>query len=799
MTTGLWDILIPKETTNYVKNPSFENSTVTGWTASSVGAGSYSAAVTSNYALFGIQSLDISCTGVITVTLYQDVTGLTMGDTYNGSVYVLSGAANTTLTLSDGGGTSNPTTATNTGSTSWERLTASKVAPIGGSIRVTITVVSSVFAAVNLDGVMLENSAVGETTYGISTYFDGDTHNCTWNGTRYTSASQRPATASNGGIWVDLQTYSAYVTSVVGLGIGDNALTMVEHAIRNGGEVRQVRIPSRNFTLGYTISSTSQSALHTARQRLENLFRSSRFGGIDPVYFRYRGASKNIIIPAIYEGGMSYVQVGQDGYAENIAARFVLQDAMLLRETQGISVLNYSSGIFTSAFNIARFDGEVWSTPGIGFNNTVSALAEAYDGTIYAAGGFTDTGGGEAFNRIAQFDGDTWSAVDGGMNGYVYSLDISSNGDLYAGGSFTTASDTAVTVNRVAKYSSGAWSALDGGVDALVYAVKTDDQGGLYAGGMFSSAGSTPVTVGRLAKYSGDTWSAVPAGDTGADGAVYALEFDASGNLYAGGDFATIGGISAAKVAKFNGTTWAAMGSGFNAAVTSLLYAADGYLYAAGPFTDTGGGETINSVARWNGTAWESLGSEALSDPRSLAYRNGLLYIGAGGIVSGMPLVRFNGSNFFTADINIPGAGQTINAILPTRTGNRLWIAGTLNDTTSTVAAQTVVTNSGTGDAQPKLTIIGSGTTTVYWLENQTTGQIIYLDLAVLNGERVTLDFKSGTIESSLGRNVSSGVLNGSEFGAFQVVSGSNYIAAFAATTGTPKLVLSWGETEIGL
>lgn len=789
---GLWDILIPTASTNYVKNPSFEDSTLTSWTTISTGGGSYSQTFDNTDARYGLNSLMNSITGSLTVEVYQDA-AVENGFIYAVSAYVFSSSIGTvTLTAFDGGSTSNPVSTSDT-ATGWTRLSVTKTILAGASLRVSI----SGTATYKVDGVMVEKDPGSAPYPNPSTYFDGDTPNCTWNGTRYASTSTRPVTARNSGLWVDMQNLSAFVTSVIGLGMGDNALTVSEFALKDGGEVRQARIPTRNFTLGYTISTASQSALHSAREVLSNYFRAGRYGQLSPVYFRYRGAASNIIIPAFYEGGMSYVQVGQDGFAENVAARFVLTDSMLERETQGGLALDYSNPIFASAFNVALFDGSSWSTPGSGFNNTVAALSEKYDGTVFAGGGFTDTGGGEAQNYIAKYDGDTWSAVAGGMNGFTHEVKISPDGNVYAGGEFTTAGG--VTVNRIAKYDGDTWSALDGGTNGNVYAISIASNGNIYAGGQFTSVGSTPVTVGNMAMYNGDTWAAVPTSSTGADNYINTLEIDADGNVYAGGAFANIGGVAAAGVAKFNGTAWSAMGAGFNGVVNQLLATPDGYIYAGGAFTDTGGGETINSVARWNGTSWEALTTDTLSTVYSLAYRNGIVFIGAEGVVNGTPFVEWNGSNYFVTNINIPGGGQTVNAILPTRQGNRLWISGTLNDTSSTQAAVNQLTVSGSGDTQPKLTIIGAGTTTVYWLENQTTGQVVYLDMTVLAGERVTLDFANTSITSSYGRNVTGGVLGGSDFSTFKLVSGANTISAFAVSTSTAQMILTWPETENGL
>ena len=76
------------------------------------------------------------------------------------------------------------------------------------------------------------------------------------------------------------------------------------------------------------------------------------------------------------------------------------------------------------------------------------------------------------------------------------------------------------------------------------------------------------------------------------------LAFDASGNLYAGGRFTTAGGTSAAKIAKWNGTTWSALGTGMNNAVSALAFDSSGNLYAGGGFT-TAGGLIRPYIAKW--------------------------------------------------------------------------------------------------------------------------------------------------------------------------------------------------------
>src|SRR4029079_18883520 len=87
------------------------------------------------------------------------------------------------------------------------------------------------------------------------------------------------------------------------------------------------------------------------------------------------------------------------------------------------------------------------------------------------------------------------------------------------------------------------------------------------------------------------------------DGAVKAF----GGRLVAGGGFVTSGGVSTNHVARWNGTSWEALGSGMNGPVRAFA-TYGGELVAGGSFR-TAGGTPAASVARWNGTSWQPLGS----------------------------------------------------------------------------------------------------------------------------------------------------------------------------------------------
>ena len=121
---------------------------------------------------------------------------------------------------------------------------------------------------------------------------------------------------------------------------------------------------------------------------------------------------------------------------------------------------------------------------------------------------------------------------------------------------------------------------MDGACLALVF----DGSGNLYAGGAFTTAGG--VSANNIAKWNGSSWSAI---GSGTNGRVSALGFDNSGNLYAGGAFTTAGGVSANNIAKWNGSNWRALGSGVDGAVDALAIDGVGNLYAGGEFSTAGG------------------------------------------------------------------------------------------------------------------------------------------------------------------------------------------------------------------
>ena len=325
---------------------------------------------------------------------------------------------------------------------------------------------------------------------------------------------------------------------------------------------------------------------------------------------------------------------------------------------------------------VARWNGVSWSALGSGVNGVVYALALDSSGNLYVGGNFT-TAGGITVNRIAKWDGTSWSALGSGVSGSVRALKFDASGNLYVGGYFTTADG--VTVNRIAKWNGTSWSALGAGVGSTgVGALAFDASGNLYVGGHFTTAGG--ISANRIAKWNGTSWSALGAGiSPGGSGgiSVNALAFDASGNLYAGGSFYSAGAVTANHIAKWNGSTWSALGSGMGMSVNALLVDASGNVYAGGWFFSTGSGVPVSRIAKWNGSSWAALAEEVenvvfalTADAAGTIFAGG--FFGTAGKKICNNIASFNGTSWRSYGTGFDG---DVHAVAADASGN-LYVGG---------------------------------------------------------------------------------------------------------------------------
>jgi hypothetical protein len=246
------------------------------------------------------------------------------------------------------------------------------------------------------------------------------------------------------------------------------------------------------------------------------------------------------------------------------------------------------------AAGIARWDGASWSPLGSGLASagnpgTVLALAGAANGDVVAGGIFTTAGGLPALN-IARWNGTAWSPLAFGLNGQVKALAIGANGDLHAGGDFAD----------IARWNGSNWL-TSFGCDGPVQALSAAPNGDVVAGGWFNVIGTT--MTGSVARWDGSTWSAVGSGSS--IGLVNALAWMPNGDLVAGGHFGAQGPVPTHVTKRWNGSTWSPI-LGLQGTLRALVALPNGDLIAGGLLSLSSG--TPSKAFRWNGSVWSPIG-----------------------------------------------------------------------------------------------------------------------------------------------------------------------------------------------
>lgn len=182
------------------------------------------------------------------------------------------------------------------------------------------------------------------------------------------------------------------------------------------------------------------------------------------------------------------------------------------------------------------------------------------------------------------------------------------------------------------------WSSLGLGLDLFsgpgtCYALAQLPNGELVAGGIFDSAGG--VATQNIARWNGSSWLAF---GTGLSSTIRALAVLQNGDLVATGG---------STVSRWSGAFWSILGGAMNGSIQALAVMPNGDLIAGGLFT-TAVGNPANRIARWNGSAWSPMGTGFDAPVHALLVMpNGDLIAGgefslAGG-VSASRIARWNG------------------------------------------------------------------------------------------------------------------------------------------------------------
>jgi hypothetical protein len=700
----------------------------------------------------------------------------------------------------------------------------------------------------------IAHSGIGTSWYHIdaiqveakaywTSYCDGDQPGCYWNGVAHASTSTRSAQYRGGGRLYDIEdTYGVYTTMMSGFGLQDPTLNIQEGALLDGGWFQGSKVGVRTFVLVFAILAATGTAYHLARSGLSDAFSRDLVSPEQPVTLRWTGGTQPAEIEAYYAGGLEGQADANWQYVEKMAAKFVAVAPDWRWAGDSVTALNTTSTVPNDNYIIQRRAG-IWQALGTGVaGGQIYALAapSTYRArtlvlvqdpetlmtryytapeqnpttTLYAGGGFTAAGGVADGNGVAMWDGAVWSAMATGVDGatVVSCLLVAPDGTVYAGGSFATMSGVPNTVN-IAKWNGAAWLPLGSGMTGgNVAALAMDIDGNLYAGGTFTQAGGVANTT-RLARWGTDgAWHAV---GTGVNGEVTSLACTSRVDpttgirtvvLWIGGLFTTVNGTGSVNIAKahlsaaYAPTVLTTIGPANNY-VWSLLIARDGTVYAGGDFTTIGPATLAASrIARYNGSSWFALGNGCNLSVYSLAEQAGSILVGgifttAGGTPLADAFAIWDGTRWRQPWVDLPGTPDAVFAILTQ--GDRITLGHT-GTGTATIPGSTTVTNSGKKTAYPQIKFkrVGGTTATVAFLLNATTGDRIWLDYGLQDGETLTIDLTPGRKDIvSDYRGSVMGIVSqpGGAFSKWGLQRGANTIQTWVAVTGAPTIT-AWLE-----
>jgi hypothetical protein len=602
--------------------------------------------------------------------------------------------------------------------------------------------------------------------------------------------------SDGGSTFTNLATLHFDVKSAMGTGMLPVKNLSTPLAQQPGEEYQGTKIDKRPFALrgAFNLTGGDKATYHSRKQTLLKALNAQAGTRINarptPVQLKYTGAADDKIIRCFYEGGLEDEPLEGEGFAQqNISLRFVAFDPFFYADSESSVVLDPqdSANVYTVA---AKIDG-LWDDlgPPNAAGTYASVLAVASDSTyIYIGGDFLNWNNIAAADYIVRMNKSTgaYSALGSGLNGLVRGLKIDASGLLYVIGTFTNAGGVAAA-DYIATWNGTAWAAVGtpstGATVTSVHAVDIDNAGNVYVAGNFLNLAGVAAADG-IAMWNGTAWAALGTGVAGAGAACNDVLAITPTRVYAaGGGITSFGGVAnTANLAMWNGSSWVEVGGGLTGTATCLAISSAGDLYVGGAMT-AAGSVTVNRIAVWNGASWADLGGSSLNNTVwNLTFAsNGSLYasgqftaIGEG-VLTNDGLAVWNGSLWVREDMNVPGTSSTYVVYFD---GADLYIGF---DTTGAAgfAGDTTIAYAGTAVAYPYVTINRSGGTsaTIYRLTNATTGAEIYLSYSLLDGETLTLDFRPysetalAAVSSFFGP-VPGAILGGSNLGDFYLTPG---------------------------
>jgi len=490
--------------------------------------------------------------------------------------------------------------------------------------------------------------------------------------------------------------------------------------------------------------------------------------------------------------------------------------------TQALNV----SGTLAVKF-IAGFENGAWSNLGGGFDTGSTTVVrvikrDPITGRLWIGGRMTL--GGTTY-RVCTYDAvnGLQGVDDGPDDGVVYDILIHPDGTYYFVGTFTTCTGTTVAAKYICQYDGsstwaavGAGTATDGTGTAGLFSIDIDpDTGKIYVGGNIAAIGGT--TAYNVAEWDGSSWSALGT-ELGFNGGLNDVTVH-DGWLYALGIFTETysGGVTGlGRFAKFElgvSSEWEeASPSGLNNFAYQMTWLPNGTAVIGGTFT-TADGVTANRLALFNGNGVVPLGdgTGANGTVRDVAARSDgkVLIIGDFTTLGGMAIADYcglwDGSGYSPLTIDLPGTPTTYTADTVDVGGvRRDMYIGFSTEGDADVSQLNSVTNAGSAKVFPKFVFERSGGTsaTLESIINHTTGDQLLFNHPMQDGERLTIDLTPGnkTFKTRIGStegNALNDLLGNSDISTFGLAPGTNQIEVYISAAGSPTITafIQW-ETE---
>lgn len=280
--------------------------------------------------------------------------------------------------------------------------------------------------------------------------------------------------------------------------------------------------------------------------------------------------------------------------------------------------------------------------------------------------------------NIAMFDlaAGSWQPFPESPDGVVRCVDVLPDNRLIVAGSF--AAIGAQPYGAIATFDGTSWSPVGSGLPNPSHAIAISmvrgmPNGDIVAGGNFTAIGSQ--NIGGLARWDGSTWNALGA----FAGNVLCSTLRPNGNLVVGGRFDGIGQPGSANVAEWDGSTWSHYSSGVggpHSSVDALACMPNGDIVVGGVF-NVASGVAVDKLARWDGVDWHAMGANYQATPRAmLPLPNGELLVSTFTTINSVGVFgigRWNGTSW-SIEAPLIGDPNTITALA----NGELLVAGNL-------------------------------------------------------------------------------------------------------------------------